>query len=147
MGKTLAFVMIFAANAHAAELEKAKYFGCWETAQITKCGRTSGKVCFGARDKMVHSGYSACESDGFEEKFSYKVASGLLTLSSDIRKLEGFCHGNVNGNVLELSCDEAIKDFDGKYGRLCNQLNAQGTDCGSGQPKDPGGVTAKDKID
>ena len=79
----------------AAESEAGRFIGCWEMSEITKCGRNSSKVCFGAQGKAMHTGYTACEADGFAERFAYKIARGLVTLKSEVRKLEGFCKGGA----------------------------------------------------
>jgi hypothetical protein len=94
----------------------------------------------------MHSGYLACESDGFAERFDYKIAGGLVTLKSEVRKLSGFCKGSAAPSGLELSSDEAVRDFTGKDVKLCSKLNADSSDCNSGLPKDEGAAAAKDKI-
>lgn len=142
----LALGFMSGGKAGAAEPEAARFIGCWEMAEVTKCGRNSSKICFGPQGRAMHSGYLACESDGFAERFGYKIAGGLVTLKSEVRKLDGFCKGSAAPSGLELSCDEAVRDFTGKYVKLCSKLNADGSDCNSGLPKDDGAAAAKDKI-
>lgn len=141
----VAFACVFGARAEAAESETAKLIGCWEMAQLTKCGRSSSKVCFGSQDRAILSAYVACEKEGFEERYSYKLAGGLLTLRSQIRTVSGACRVTLASGTIELSCDEAAKDFNGKFLRLCSKLNTDASDCAGAQGTPQGAGTA-DKI-
>jgi hypothetical protein len=138
----LALAAMFAGEARAADADGAKFIGCWETVKASKCGQSTSKICFGTQGKAINAGYVACEQERFEEKYSYKIAVGLLTLKSDIRPVSGGCKATIGAAGLELSCEDALKDFDGKYAKRCSKLNGDGSDCSIGG-KEPASSTDK----